>query len=147
MLNETPPEAALAIATLENDLHLLFINVITTLGRASISTQATGPQEQAIKLLKQNNIQLKSTFGAIAVQLTWTPYVAFYGETNAGKSTLIEVLRLYFGETTLDAGISIGVAQISPEKLPTILAPFVITVLRWLMCRALRGRKVLSKAR
>ena len=108
MLTETPLEAVLIIETLENDVDMVFKKPINNLRDAFTNAQANALQQQSIDLLTQNNIELKSTLGAIATQLMWTPYAAFYGETNAGKSTLIEALRLYFGEKTSDAGISIG---------------------------------------
>ena len=115
MLSEPPVEAVRAIRALESDVDTAFGSAIQTLcfapGHAEAhpdAAHAIGPREQAANFLRQSNIELNSIMSAIAIQLMWTPYAAFYGETNAGKSTLIEALRLYFGEKAADAGISIG---------------------------------------
>lgn len=45
----------------------------------------------------------------VVEKLKWdAPHVAFYGETNAGKSTLIEAIRLYAGGSSTEAGKEIG---------------------------------------
>lgn len=108
MLNETPLEAARAIRTLVSDVDATFINAIKALRRIPGNIQPTSPKRQATRSLSQSSIILKSTISQVAALLMWTPYIAFYGETNAGKSTLIEALRLYFGQRVPDVGSSIG---------------------------------------
>lgn len=55
------------------------------------------------QVLSLENVQkdLDSKLDSLNQDAEWDIFtIAFYGETNAGKSTLIEALRIYFGEKT-----------------------------------------------
>ncbi|MFT8527991.1 MAG: GTPase domain-containing protein, partial [Oenococcus sp.] len=108
MVNEIPPKAAHAITRLQKQVDMAVDEGQRALCALSSNGLATGPQEQATNYLMEKITALKPELETIVSQLMWTPCAAFYGETNAGKSTLIEALRLYFGEERPDAGISIG---------------------------------------
>lgn len=55
----------------------------------------------AIENLAQLNNQIQAELEKLKASSEWKRFtIAFYGETNAGKSTLIEALRLQLGEKT-----------------------------------------------
>lgn len=73
---------------------------------------------------------LESAMSELEAQTQWQDFtIAFYGETNAGKSTLIEMLRIYLKEPrklqsqeqfrALEAEISADMARLT-EKLETL---------------------------
>jgi len=67
------------------------------------------PLGRAAAIIEQCRQALDDELAVIWECLEWGhPAVAFYGETNAGKSTLIEGLRLYFNGSGEGAGASIG---------------------------------------
>ncbi|PGH58564.1 hypothetical protein CRT60_05300 [Azospirillum palustre] len=63
----------------------------------------------AQKIVTDSEAELHQEIARIWKRLDWTdPSVAFYGETNAGKSTLIEALLLLFGSAGDKPGDAIG---------------------------------------
>ena len=55
--------------------------------------------EKTIAVLKPHSFKLKSEIRALEENAEWNTFVmAFYGETNAGKSTIIETLRIILKE-------------------------------------------------
>lgn len=59
-------------------------------------------KEEALNILEQfKNQILVPSINDLKQNQEWDTYtIAFYGETNAGKSTIIETMRIYFGEET-----------------------------------------------
>lgn len=73
--------------------------------------EATGlrPPDAASAMVSAACSYLDQRLADVGEHLDWNdPTVAFYGETNAGKSTLIEALRLLFRCPVEDTGRSIG---------------------------------------
>lgn len=73
--------------------------------------EATGPRppDAAAAMVSAARVYLDQRLADVEENLDWNdPTVAFYGETNAGKSTLIEALRLLFRCPVEDMGRSIG---------------------------------------
>ena len=68
------------------------------------SIQLNGEEENAeltaiISTLKEINSEFKQEIDKLEASSEWDRYcVAFFGETNAGKSTIIESLRIIFDE-------------------------------------------------
>ncbi|NBC35463.1 hypothetical protein GTZ99_02705 [Novosphingobium sp. FSY-8] len=68
-----------------------------------------GPQVAANRLVSESKQRLDEKLKEIWQSLDWKePNIAFYGETNAGKSTLIEALRALFDAAEENQGDSIG---------------------------------------
>lgn len=68
-----------------------------------------GPQVAANRLVSESKQHLDEKLRGIWQSLDWKePNIAFYGETNAGKSTLIEALRALFCSSGENQGDSIG---------------------------------------
>lgn len=73
----------------------------------------------AVENLNLLNDQLQTELGKLKASSEWKRFtIAFYGETNAGKSTLIEALRLQLGEKT---------KQASQQKFKKIQQEFGLT--------------------
>lgn len=73
---------------------------------------APDPISEASALVKSACCDLARKLTHVRAQLDWSePRIAFYGETNAGKSTAIEALRLLFGAGGDLAGTTIGDGQ------------------------------------
>lgn len=69
----------------------------------------SGPIDAATSMVAAARVQLDERLADVWRHLDWgDPTVAFYGETNAGKSTLIEALLLLFRYPGKDIGRSIG---------------------------------------
>lgn len=86
-----------------NNLYQDIINVIDNLENIFIEHKHEKIQEfntnaiQIIRNFKKQNIQ---DLEFLNNNQEWDSFtIAFYGETNAGKSTLIESLRIYYGES------------------------------------------------
>lgn len=64
---------------------------------------------KAIEKIESEKKSSLEELEGVVEKLRWDAvYVAFYGETNAGKSTLIEAIRLYAGGSSVEAGKEIG---------------------------------------
>lgn len=88
-------------------------------GRARYGDE--GPRNAAEAIVQRTCIALDDKLALIWKDLEWgKPTVAFYGETNAGKSTLIEALRLSFDSGDDSIGTSIGDG--SPDFTRTVAA-------------------------
>lgn len=67
------------------------------------------PLASASAVIAEARRTLDRNLASLHAQLEWhDPRIAFYGETNAGKSTLIEALRLLFGAGDDRPGATIG---------------------------------------
>ena len=56
-------------------------------------------QEKAIERISQRKRKLNTLITDLKNNSEWDAFtIAFYGETNAGKSTVIETLRILLGE-------------------------------------------------
>lgn len=87
-----------------------FIEKIGEVAKLSVTPdQAAAPGHEAALLIKKSKEELDSKLTKIGKSLDWDePTIAFYGETNAGKSTLIEALRTLFNSSSENRGSSIG---------------------------------------
>lgn len=75
----------------------------------SVTAAEAIPLTVAETIVQQGRNALDVELATISAGLDWgDPAVAFYGETNAGKSTLIEALRLLFRSPGKTIGRSIG---------------------------------------
>lgn len=71
--------------------------------------QVAPPSREAAQLIEKRKEELDAKLAEIGKSLDWNePTIAFYGETNAGKSTLIEALRIFFHASSENRGSSIG---------------------------------------
>ncbi|WP_333882821.1 GTPase domain-containing protein [Sphingobium yanoikuyae] len=69
----------------------------------------SGPEAVAVEILIESKRKLRADLANISLALDWSePNIAFYGETNAGKSTLIEALRILYGSAGDLPGDAIG---------------------------------------
>ena len=58
-------------------------------------------QKNAKEILKILKDEINEEYSALSKNAEWDRFtIAFYGETNAGKSTIIETLRLLLNEET-----------------------------------------------
>lgn len=58
-------------------------------------------QTETTKILNELISKMDTEIDSLKANSEWNTFtIAFYGETNAGKSTIIETLRLYFSEKT-----------------------------------------------
>lgn len=76
-------------------------SVIQRLSEQQLNTRLAEDVSSAIESLNQLNDKLQIELEKLKLSSEWKRFtIAFYGETNAGKSTLIEALRLQLGEKT-----------------------------------------------
>lgn len=74
------------------------INIFNKIIKDIDSIKADG---DLLDFLTNQKDKIKHKFEVLNKELEWDCFnISFYGETNAGKSTLIEALRLYFKEET-----------------------------------------------
>ena len=75
--------------------------LINSLGEKTDDKEVLEQQEQAKKKLNGIYKVLQSSLEHLEKNAEWDVFtIAFYGETNAGKSTLIETLRILLSEST-----------------------------------------------
>lgn len=75
--------------------------VVTELSKLNDESSVSEDISNAKKNLEQLNNRLQDELDKLKLNSEWNRFtIAFYGETNAGKSTLIEALRLQLGERT-----------------------------------------------
>lgn len=74
--------------------------IISDLDKKSQNEAVQNSKEQVLKIVSSfKNQTLDNAISELKKNSEWDKLViAFYGETNAGKSTLIEALRIYLGE-------------------------------------------------
>lgn len=76
-------------------------SVIQNLSVQQSSDRLASDISDALENLSILNEQLQTELEKLKANSEWKRFtIAFYGETNAGKSTLIEALRLQLGEKT-----------------------------------------------
>jgi GTPase SAR1 family protein len=77
-------------------------DVETELDSVSCDAKLDNAKQQALYLIKKyRDERIAPSIEDLKKYQEWDTYtIAFYGETNAGKSTLIESLRIYFQEKT-----------------------------------------------
>ncbi|MFC0679812.1 hypothetical protein ACFFGH_18385 [Lysobacter korlensis] len=75
--------------------------ILGHLGEASADEEVAQAKHSAIESLRPTQDRLQHELSALEADTDWKTFtIAFYGETNAGKSTLIESLRIALGEPT-----------------------------------------------
>lgn len=75
--------------------------LIDSLGKSNTSSELSGKQNAARKDLQAIRQRLEDAIGELRQNSEWQTFtIAFYGETNAGKSTLIDTLRILLNEPT-----------------------------------------------
>ena len=74
--------------------------ILSDLDKKSENEAVQGSKERVLKIVSSfKNQTLDNAISELKKNSEWDKLViAFYGETNAGKSTLIEALRIYLGE-------------------------------------------------
>lgn len=87
------------------DIYYTLLNQVRqltdALGNVSQDHKLGNRQNFARQILQDIERNLHDTIGQLRQNAEWKVFTAaFYGETNAGKSTLIETLRIVFGERT-----------------------------------------------
>ena len=76
-------------------------NAITTLNNDTFNEEVLENRKDTIKQLNISVDKLNENIKSLSNNSEWNTYtIGFYGETNAGKSTLIELLRIIFQEET-----------------------------------------------
>lgn len=82
--------------------------IILELDQKSENETVQSSKEQVLKIISGfKNQTLDNAIFELKKNSEWDKLViAFYGETNAGKSTLIEALRIYFGESSKSENMS-----------------------------------------
>lgn len=73
--------------------------LLSTLEKSSCSHEVEQYREEAIKKLDGVKKEVIQNINSLEENSEWNTFtIAFYGETNAGKSTLIESLRIFLNE-------------------------------------------------
>lgn len=82
--------------------------ILSDLDKKSENEAVQGSKERVLKIVSSfKNQTLDNAISELKKNSEWDKLViAFYGETNAGKSTLIEALRIYLGENVKTKNIS-----------------------------------------
>lgn len=76
-------------------------NILTLLGAGSVDSEISEAKQSAQNVLRQIHADLTIQMERLASNAEWGVFtIAFFGETNAGKSTLIEALRILLQERT-----------------------------------------------
>jgi hypothetical protein len=83
-------------------LNKIIFDILLNLSQSSKNTTLQTSRRKVLKvILKFKNQILDSAILELKKNIEWKKLViAFYGETNSGKSTLVEALRIYFNENT-----------------------------------------------
>ena len=75
--------------------------IIDELTTESDDEQLNGAQREAHSMLQEHRLNLQAQLEALETNAEWGTFtVAFYGETGAGKSTIIETLRILLKEAS-----------------------------------------------
>ncbi|MBK5409535.1 hypothetical protein JFU58_13410 [Pseudomonas sp. TH34] len=73
--------------------------ILKKLGASSTDEQVSKAQNQTREVLGQFQAEINEHIAALEGSAEWDKFtIAFYGETNAGKSTIIETLRIMLNE-------------------------------------------------
>lgn len=76
-------------------------DIIGELATESDDEQLNGAQREAHSLLQEHRSNLQEQLEALETNAEWDTFtIAFYGETGAGKSTIIETLRVLLKEAS-----------------------------------------------
>ena len=83
-------------------LNKIIFDILLNLSQSSKNKTLQTSRRKVLKvILKFKNQILDSAILELRKNIEWKKLViAFYGETNSGKSTLVEALRIYFNENT-----------------------------------------------
>ncbi|WP_129139583.1 AAA family ATPase [Modicisalibacter coralii] len=74
-------------------------DIISELATESDDEQLNGAQREAHSLLREHRSNLQDQLEALEANAEWDTFtIAFYGETGAGKSTIIETMRILLKE-------------------------------------------------
>lgn len=106
MVNTPPPQTTLASPQIRlKDFFTYLISELEALDQKIIDAEITKDDSQARQKARSSIDIIKKSFEKTIQEYQeneeWDTFtIALYGETNAGKSTLIEGLRILFGEKT-----------------------------------------------
>jgi hypothetical protein len=94
-----------AVNERSEDLHQVVLREIEVLlkrlGHESVDLEVTKVLRQVQQFVSPVHDELKTRIESLRDHARWDKFtIAFYGETNAGKSTTIETLRILLGEQT-----------------------------------------------
>ncbi|QGU85871.1 hypothetical protein [Erwinia sorbitola] len=92
-------------ATIPNQIYQNIVrevdSLLTVLASGTRDESLTQATAQAVKILEKFRHELDHDIASLQNNAEWDEFtIAFYGETNAGKSTLIETLRILLNEPT-----------------------------------------------
>lgn len=74
--------------------------ILSSLQGLSTDKHISQAKDKAVDIFAKLSTELKSNIGSLSKNAEWDTFtIAFYGETNAGKSTIIETMRILLNES------------------------------------------------
>lgn len=87
--------------TIYSDVSTEVDRILKTLDKSTKDKKISEQTQNAQKILTDLKTEIDKNIAALKKHSEWDVFtIAFYGETNAGKSTIIETLRIMLGEQT-----------------------------------------------
>lgn len=118
---------------------------VSELASSEIASEALSTKgDAALPLLRQYRDKVAARLDELAGLAEWEVFtIAMYGETNAGKSTVIETLRILLGESTkLEAQASFRKLRDAHAIAPERIEALERELQDWLAERSLREQEV-----
>jgi 50S ribosomal subunit-associated GTPase HflX len=87
--------------TIYSDVSTEVDRILKTLDKSTTDKEISQKNQNAQKILTDLKAEIDNNITALKKHSEWDVFtIAFYGVTNAGKSTIIETLRIMLGEQT-----------------------------------------------